>query len=258
MPISWALLFIQLLSSTAVLGVRQATQSHLRIVNGITIPISFAPWQVSIQVMGNHICGGSILNAKIIITAAHCLNLPAHQLQVRAGSTFRNTGGQLVNVVYAKKHSGYVGSPYKHDITLLLLKRKLNLSYKANKIDLASNSPYDGTTAFVSGWGRYVEDKNAFTIDLRIAVLSMIDRGTCQKSKYAERKMKITKGMICAASGGKDACQGDSGGPLVANGKLVGIVSWGLGCAKRGFPGVYTDVAYYRDWVLKNMDTLGS
>ncbi|XP_064538008.1 trypsin alpha-like [Drosophila montana] len=257
MPISWALLLLQLLSITADLDVPGTTESPLRIVNGIPIDISLAPWQVSIQILGHHICGGSILNAKIIITAAHCLNLPANEMQVRAGSTIRRSGGQLVNVAYAKKHPGYVGSPYSNDIGLLLLKKKLNLGYSANKIALASDSPNTGTTAFVSGWGRYREHKSAFTIGLHMAIMSTIDRKKCQKSKYAERKMKIAKGMICAASDGKDACQGDSGGPLVASGKLVGIVSWGLGCAKYGYPGVYTDVAYYRDWVLQNMNTIG-
>ena len=61
--------------------------------------------------------------------------------------------------------------------------------------------------------------------------------------------------MICAGvpEGGKDACQGDSGGPLACGGLLTGIVSWGYGCARPDYPGVYSEVAYFKDWVENNV-----
>ena len=59
--------------------------------------------------------------------------------------------------------------------------------------------------------------------------------------------------MICAGKAGKDSCQGDSGGPMVdSEGKQVGIVSWGYGCADEGYPGVYTRVSHYYDWIVKH------
>ena len=75
-----------------------------------------------------------------------------------------------------------------------------------------------------------------------------------EKCKKAYEGYTITEGMICAGEKGHDACQGDSGGPLVANSEFheqVGIVSWGIGCAE-GYPGVYTRVSHYYDWILQN------
>jgi secreted trypsin-like serine protease len=60
--------------------------------------------------------------------------------------------------------------------------------------------------------------------------------------------------MICAGEENKDSCQGDSGGPMMHGQTHVGIVSWGYGCAERGYPGVYTQTSYFVDWINKNND----
>ena len=68
------------------------------------------------------------------------------------------------------------------------------------------------------------------------------------KSYYGSND--ITDGMICAGEEGKDSCQGDGGGPMVDHaGKQVGVVSWGIGCALAGYPGVFARVSYYADWI---------
>ncbi|NWV02109.1 TRY1 protein, partial [Upupa epops] len=79
---------------------------------------------------------------------------------------------------------------------------------------------------------------------LKAPVLSASD---CSKAYPGQ----ITNNMICVGflEGGKDSCQGDSGGPVVCNGQLQGIVSWGIGCAKKGYPGVYTKVCNYVSWI---------
>jgi len=79
----------------------------------------------------------------------------------------------------------------------------------------------------------------------------IVSREECNKAYEAYEG--ITDNMICAAvpGGGKDACQGDSGGPLVVDGKLAGIVSWGVGCAEPQYPGVYSNVATLKSFVTQ-------
>jgi len=64
---------------------------------------------------------------------------------------------------------------------------------------------------------------------------------------------KLPASQMCAGflQGGIDACQGDSGGPLICDGHLAGIISWGVGCADPGYPGVYTNVSHFLKWIRK-------
>ncbi|TMW50322.1 hypothetical protein DOY81_004599, partial [Sarcophaga bullata] len=86
---------------------------------------------------------------------------------------------------------------------------------------------------------------------LRYVDVDIVSTSKCASSTYGYGS-KVTPTMICAYSIGKDACQMDSGGPLVSGGLLVGVVSWGVGCAYTNYPGVYADVAALRSWVIIN------
>jgi trypsin len=101
----------------------------------------------------------------------------------------------------------------------------------------------------VSGWGTLSSGSSGLPAQLQAVAVIAVSAAQCDSaySSYGG----ITENMICAAvnGGGKDACQGDSGGPLVAEGNLVGLVSWGVGCADANYPGVYSNIAVLRDFV---------
>jgi len=118
-------------------------------------------------------------------------------------------------------------------------------------ISLASLEPAAGSLAVVSGWGTLTSG-GSLPSQLQAVEVDITARAACNSAYVLYGG--ITANMICAAvpGGGKDACQGDSGGPLVVSGKLVGIVSWGVGCALADYPGVYSNVATLRLFVTEH------
>jgi len=118
-------------------------------------------------------------------------------------------------------------------------------------ISLTSSEPAAGSIAVVSGWG-VLSFGNTFSSQLQTVNVFIRSRLECDYA-YAYYG-GITENMICAGLtvGGKDHCTGDQGGPLVVDGQLVGIVSWGVGCAKANYPGVYSNVAAIKSFVTEN------
>lgn len=237
---------------TLVLSISDFAASLLdgRIVGGREITISKTPYQVSLQVYNEHRCGGSLITVDWVLTAAHCLqNLPEGTiLQVRVGSTLYNEGGQLIDVKHIINHGDFDNYRLTNDIALLKLSEKVHRSDTAQVIQLASKESAPGSRAYLSGWGFTNETFTDLPKQLSGVEVAVISREACEKpySIYG-----ILDSHVCAFTLGKDSCQGDSGGPMVADGKLIGIVSWGEGCGSK--PGVYTNVPYYLEWII---DTL--
>ncbi|XP_065370519.1 trypsin alpha-4-like [Calliphora vicina] len=251
--------FVVLLSAVAcALGaaVPEGMLSQLdgRIVGGVATTIDDFPWQISLQRSGSHSCGGSIYNSNIIVTAANCLkSVSASVLKVRAGSTYWNSGGVLVSVASFKIHEGYNSRTMLNDIAVIKLASSLTFSSNIKAISLASSTPANGAAAL--GWGTTSISESSLPTQLRSVDVTIVSTTACASSSYGYGS-EIKSSMICAYTVGKDACKGDAGGPLVSGGALVGVLSWGYGCAFANYPGVYSDVAVLRSWVVRTASSI--
>nr|AAM96942.1 trypsin 3 [Phlebotomus papatasi] len=244
----------------AVLGasVKNLTRPRLdgRIVGGIAVDISEVPYQVSLQRYNSHSCGGSIISSNYILTAAHCTDQAiVSSLSVRAGSSFYSRGGVVVGVKRVIQHPLFNYNTIDYDFAILELKSPLKFSKNCNfaKLPKQDEQIPDGTMLMVSGWGN-TQNAQESRDQLRAAKVPKYNDKACNDAYKGFGG--ITDRMICAGvlKGGKDACQGDSGGPLTWDGVVVGVVSWGYGCAKPRYPGVYSRVSAVRDWIKESVD----
>ncbi|XP_017075129.1 trypsin delta-like [Drosophila eugracilis] len=224
-----------------------------RIVGGQSVSILSVPWQASLQKFGGHHCGAVIYSEKIVLTAAHCTERkPPYMFSVRVGSSISGFGGQVVKVSQILEHESFGrGFAESNDIAVIQLQSNLIMGFGVSSIPLADSSPQPRSLAFVSGWGS-IESYGKGSTTLLGTTVAIVDRDSCMSS-YRGR---ISKDMICASAPGKDSCRGDSGGPLVFDGKLVGIVSFGMGCALSEYPGVYANVAELKPWIVKTIKRL--
>ncbi|XP_037917458.1 trypsin beta-like [Hermetia illucens] len=221
-----------------------------RIVGGRTAAITTYPYQVSIIADGNHICGGAIIKPSTIITAGHCVyGRSATELSIRAGSDYRTSGGVVVQASGYKTHPNFNRNTLTFDEALIYLKTPLTYSSKIRPIQLINRGLRAKDTAKVSGWGTTSEGGQLSEV-LRTTSFPIVSRARCKRIY----KKALTRSMFCAGRmvGGRDTCQGDSGGPLTVDGKLAGVTSYGNGCGKRGYPGIYTRIIATRKWIIRN------
>jgi len=237
-----------------------------RIVNGEKANVGEYPWIVSIHINDRFECGGTILNERWIISAAHCfmdygLENPASYVSVKVGST-DVTEGTKYDISKIIKHNSYdFGNYSSPDIALLktktdILKQKQGDINLVNSICLPKRKEEEpqSNSLVVIGWGNQKRtDDNDTEILMKVSV-PVINDALCD-SKYLSAK--VLNSQICAKSVIKAACHGDSGGPAFefVNGRavLIGIVSWGNESCAFGYPQVYTQVSYFLDWIEENM-----
>ncbi|KAH8353135.1 hypothetical protein KR084_009214, partial [Drosophila pseudotakahashii] len=258
--ISLCILYVMVLSIVFAERMRGPEE---RIVGGKPVEHDIH-WQVALLKGGKHDCGGVIYSERIVLTAAHCVyGKNIEDLSVRAGSSYWNKGGQLVNITKSISHAKFNYSMFTHDIAVLLLSSPLKFDNFTRNIELAESTPKAGTPAQLSGWGIQYFAPNAEGPDkLQALIVYVKDRKKCQKAYNILAELlaednhnDIPEDHICASSSGNGACSGDSGGPLVSllPAKLIGIVSSGFRCLT---PDFYTDVAFFKTWIEKTVKSL--
>ncbi|XP_017150016.1 trypsin delta [Drosophila miranda] len=225
-----------------------------RIVGGQDTDVINYPHQISMRYRGNHRCGGSLYSTNIIISAAHCvstLDSPA-DLTIVAGSTMISIKTQELPVRNIIIHPNYRTINNDYDAAILVTDGDFIFNELAHPIPLAQERPEHGSAVIVTGWGTTTENGYLSNV-LQEVEVNVVENSQC-KSAYS---IMLTSRMLCAGvtGGGKDACQGDSGGPLIYNNQLLGIVSWGTGCARENYPGVYASVPELRSWLLETIES---
>uniref|UniRef100_T1GR22 Peptidase S1 domain-containing protein n=1 Tax=Megaselia scalaris TaxID=36166 RepID=T1GR22_MEGSC len=229
-----------------------------RIVGGFNIDITRVPYQVSIQnTWGAHYCGGSLISRYFVLTAAHCVdnNPDPKEVIIFMGATNRTARGIKIRARKIVQHQNYTEKPLMNDIAVIKLHRLILLSRKVKIIKLLTKEPEPKSRALATGWGKLRETDADYQIPelLQGVNLDTILLADCIKAYGFD---KIQRENICAYTSGKDTCQGDSGGPLVYQGELLGVVSWGAGCAQRGAPGVYASVPKFLPWIRKTIASM--
>jgi len=223
-------------------------------------------------------CAGTLVATNWVVTAAHCFFDPSTGQQ----NTFADTMSVVIGEHKIRKpngrvsdndefdtlrknlkiekiiiHNKYNNRKSKNDIALLKLEENLDLSTYTPACLPSKGEDWTGEEGWVYGWGVESESASKLSYYLRDVSVTVITNEDCADN-YGNA---ISADMMCATKEDKDACQGDSGGPYTVDvsGRhyLAGVVSWGNGCARPGYPGVYADVSYQRDWIDEQIEENG-
>ncbi|CAK9821368.1 Clotting factor G beta subunit [Anthophora retusa] len=235
-----------------------------RIVGGNMTSVYEYPWIVSMSKQGTFYCAGSLITRRHILTAAHCLEgFEKRNIKLVLADSDRPNIDKSAIIRRIKSviiHEDFHTYTFNNDIAIIEMDRPVDVNGIVRTACLPEDKAidYTGATATVVGWGRTGETQPV-SDELRKVNLPILSQEECDQAGY--QKNRITENMFCAGylEGELDACFGDSGGPLHVKGtfghlEVIGIISWGRGCARPNFPGIYTKLTNYLGWLKDNLD----
>ncbi|MEV6161796.1 serine protease [Streptomyces sp. NPDC052052] len=237
------------------------------VIGGRPAHVKDSPWVVALasrdrfgDTRAGQFCGGVVVAPKKVLTAAHCLSREAlgvdvdrvRDLRVISGrDALRGTGGHETPVRETWSNPDFDPDTDAGDLAVLTLADALPVQSVIPMAESGDAAYETGTGAVVYGWGDTTGDGD-YASSLRSAEVSVLSDSLCEQAYPGGSQGTYDASVMLCAGGlldGHDACQGDSGGPLVARGRLIGLVSWGNGCALSGSPGVYTRISAAIGWM---------
>ncbi|XP_037063436.1 transmembrane protease serine 13 isoform X3 [Peromyscus leucopus] len=236
-----------------------------KIVGGAQTSETKWPWQVSLHFGSTHICGGTLIDAQWVLTAAHCFFVTREKVlegwKVYAGTSNLHQLPEAASISQIIINGNYTDEQDDYDIALMRLSKPLTLSAHIHPACLPMHGQTFGLneTCWITGFGKTKETDEKTSAFLREVQVNLIDFKKC--NDYSVYDSYLTPRMMCAGDlrGGRDSCQGDSGGPLVCEQNnrwyLAGVTSWGTGCGQRNKPGVYTKVTEVLPWIYSKMES---
>ncbi|KAG5871978.1 hypothetical protein JTB14_003103 [Gonioctena quinquepunctata] len=222
-------------------------------------------------------CGGALIHPQAVITAAHCVLKKDDKYIIRAGEWDINRQiephpHQDVAVQNITLHPEFYSGALYNDIAFLYLESPVNIAENVDVLCLPTQNHQQNISigrCYSTGWGKDRFGKEGvYHIILKSVDLPIVPRDTCQNNLRETRlgkRFELHKSFMCAGGEkGKDSCNGDGGSPLVCpiegqQGRYyhAGIVAWGIGCGEENIPGVYTNVASFREWIDEHMRIYG-